>query len=488
MRCKNCGEKLPKGCTFCRCCNTPVKKKQSLAERIGKVPIIIGIAAAAAAAVGILFFVLSDVPAVKFVPDVRAAVTAVSRGREVSFLDKDGNIRGTVTDITMKLDNSAGTSFMKTLTGDLYIAGSSGIVKADEGISDTRLFACADKAGIVYYEKDGKVFRYRDSPEEISRLYGIAVSVTVSPDGSCAAWCDSEGGNKKCYVYRNGNVEELSGAEETVSITDDGSLMIGTAGDQLVVCRDNSRSFTPAAKCGGITAVSSDRTQVIFKDEHNPADTYLFDSTSPEPVFLYSGSVSLYSPSGMHPEPDSFAMFTAEVTDHKAGTHSLAMFTRDGSSYKVRTLLDLDKVSSFILSEDSKRVIYIKDGTLCVKNTVNTFSKESNVADGVFGMYADSSLSDIYYLTKDNVLYHTDGGTPKKISLNVGAASMICGGVCTFVSDGTVYYSDHGGDIRKADGIGKVKFLYDGTAVSEDEEQYMTLDGKTFINTGIKRF
>lgn len=487
MRCENCGEKLPKGCTFCKHCNTPVKKKQTLIEKIGKVPIIISVAVVAVAAVGVLFFALSSVPTVKYEkePDTAKYVTRV---REVTFFDRSGSQTGTAADAERQMTNSLGTMFVTTAAGDLYIVRPDDLIKADEGISVTRLFGCAENADIVYYEKDDKIVRYDGAVTELSPVYGIAQFVTVSPDGSCAAWGASDRGDKKVYVSRNGNIEELSGAEEIVSITDDGSLMIGISNEQLVVCADNSRTFTPVCKCGSVREVSGDRTKVIFTDEHNPPATYLYDHSLGEPVFLYPGSLTVYSPDCCRPVSDNFDLFVADVTNHKAGTHSLMLFSRDGSSYKTKTLLDLDMVSKYRLSANGDKVLYLKEGTLAVKSTVSSFAKENIIADNVFSMYADSSLRDIYFVTPDYELYWSDGGAPVKLTLNVGAEEMIYDGVITFISDGTLYYSEHGGDITRGEGIEKVKFLTGGTAISEDEEQYITFDGKKFINTGIKRY
>ena len=487
MRCENCGVKLPRGCTFCRNCNTPVKKKQSFFEKIGKVPVIIAAAVAAIAAVGVLFFVLSDAPAVKYEPEAESA-KAVIRSREVTFFDSDGNVTGTVKDVTRQITDSLGTMFLKNSAGELFAARKDSFERIDSDVSDSRIFGAAENADVVYYEKDGRLFRYDGSVSDISRIYGIARFGTVSPDGSCAAWGDSERGETKIYVSRNGNTEELSGADEIVSITDDGSLMIGVSGEQLVVCAGGSRTFEPVCKCGGIREVSADRTKAIFTDEHNPANTYLYDFTIGERIFLYPGSLSVYSPEGLRPISGNFDLFAADVTDPKAGTRSLMLFRRDGSSYKTKELLDLDKVNRYSLSANGDRLLYLKNGTLAVRSTVSAFAKENVIADNVFDVFADSSFRNIYFITADNELFWSDGGSPERISLNAGAASMIYEGVCTFIVDGTLYYSENGSAVQKVSGIGRVEHLNGSTAVSTDEEQYITYDGKTFINTGIGRF
>ena len=487
MRCEKCGSKLPKGCTFCKECNTPVKRKPTFFEKIGRAPIIIIAAAAAVAAVGGLFFVLTNAPAVKFEADADTA-KAVIQNRNTAFFDTDGNNIGIAEDVIRTDHTDDGTMFLSTAAGDLYIVRTSELIKADSGISGTRTFGCAENAEVVYYEKDGRLMRYDGEVTDISRMYGIVQYISVSPDGSCAAWGTSESGENKAYVYRNGNVEELSGADDIYSINNDGSLMFGTSGDDLVICEGSTRTFEPVCRCGRITDVSSDRTKVIITDEHNPVSTYLYDIGVGERIFLYSGSVKVYSPDGMHPAESSFDLFAAEVLDPRAGTQSLVLFSRDGASYKSKTLLGLDKVGRYILSANGDKVLYIKDGTLSVKSTVSSFAKENVIAEKVSDVYANSTLSDIYFLSYDNELYWSDGGAPEKISLNVGKAAMICDGVCTFISDGTLYYSEHGSELRRAGGIDRVRFLNGSTAVSEDEEQYITFDGKSFINTEIKRY
>ncbi len=487
MRCKNCGEKLPKGCTFCSHCNTPVQKKQSLTERTGKVPIIIGTAAIAIAAVGVLFFALTNVPAVTYEPDAPTA-KYVTKARETTFFDTSGNVLITIENIDRELTNSLGTAFYKTSAGELYKADSTSCIKCDEGLTDTRMLAAAANADTVYYEKSGRLYRYDGEVTDIARIYGVSHTVTVSPDGTCAAWGTVESGVNKTYVYRGGNVEELSGAEEIVSAADGGMLMYGTADGSLVMCSDGARSFVPVAKCGAVKAVSADCRQVIFTDEHNPASNYLYDPKVGEPVFLYRGSVSICSPEGMHPVTDSFDLFIAEATDPRAGTQSLMLFRRDGASYKTRTLLDLNKVSKYRISSNGDKLLYLKDGTLSLKSLTSSFSRESVIAENVSEILPDSSLSDIFFLSSENELYLSDGGSLRKISLNVGAAVMLYDGICTFADSGRLYWCGHDGTIQKTDGIGTVKFLTQTVIVSDDEEQYITFDGKTFINTGINRF
>lgn len=487
MRCENCGQKLPKGCTFCKHCNTPVRKKQTLIEKIGKVPIIIACAVVAIAAVGVLFFALTNVPAVKY-EAVPASAMYFLRSRDTNFFDTQGKLTGTAGNVTVTQTNDLGTMFMKTTSGELFIACPDSFETADTGISDTRAFMCARSSDTVYYEKDSAMFVYDGSAKNISKLYGIVQFLTVSPDGSCAAWGTSERGVTHTYVYRSGNVEELSGADEISSVTDDGSLMFGFTGEYLVMCSGNSRSFEQVCRCGGITYTSADCTQVMFKDEHNPAATYVYDSTLGEKIFLYDGSVNVYAPDGMRPVTDSLDLFTAQVVNHKAGTQSLVLFNRDGAKYKIKTLLDTENVRKYSLSADGSKVLCLKDGALTVKNILNSFSKENTIAQNVYDVYANSTLSDIYFITDNNELYWSNGGTPEKLCLNVGTAKLINDSVCAFASDGYLYYSEHGSDIVRAEGIDKIKFFSGGIATSEDEEQYITFDGKKFINTAIKRY
>ena len=349
MRCPKCGSKLPKGSTFCKNCNTAVQKKPSVIERIGKIPLLIGAAVIIIAAIAVFFFILSDVPVVKF---DKAADTAkyVSRRLDLTFFDTDGSSSGTAKNVTRTFTNKLGTLFAFSGSGRLYIARADGFEQIDESLSDSRVICCAEYADVIYYEKNKELYRWNGASAKISKIYGTAQFCAVSPDGSCAAWGASERGENTAYVYRGGNVEELSGADEIMSVTDDGSLMYGTAGDELVICSGNSRTFTPICKCGAIKYVSADGTQVIFTDEHNPAGTYLYDNTTNEKIFLYSGSVTIYCPDGMRQSPEGFDMFLAEAVNHTEGTVKLMQFRRNGSSYTARAVLDLGKISRYTAS------------------------------------------------------------------------------------------------------------------------------------------
>ncbi len=482
MKCPNCGATLPKGSSFCKNCNSELPKKSSFFGRIGKIPVIIGAAAVGAAAVCVLFMLLTDVPSVKY-EKLPEQIRCISSAFDFSFFDRSGNKTDTLTNIHRGQTNGLGMMLAAGTDSSLYLERDGKAEKLDTGVAGSHIFGLAECSAVAYYEKDKKIYRYSGSSEMIGAIEGFDKFIVISPHGDAAVWGESVRNELKISAYRGGKTELLSGADSVFSVGDDG-FIYGQKGQTLVVCGGDSAEFTEVCGCGTIKSVSADCGQVLFNDD-GPPKTYMYDRALGVRILVYDGTAKPYSPDGMRQEPDNFELFIGEATDHKNGSFSLMLFERDGTKYKARKLLDLDNVSSYSVSADGRRLLYIKDSKLTLGSTVSSFGKDNVIAENVFDLYADPMFENIYFRTVDNTLYYSDGGSPKKISLNAGAACMACDGVCTFVSDDILYFSENGGSLRKAEGVGKVKYLTSDFAVSDDGKKYITYDGKNYIDSGI---
>ena len=450
-----------------------------------KVIIFAALGLAAAAAVLVFFFLVTDVPAVRY-EKVPATVKSVMKAHECTFFDDAGNKTETLKNLLRSGTNSLGSMLALGADGNLYLAKSSGVTKLDTGVSGAQIFGLAGSSDTAFYEKDRKIYRSSGSPEQIGELTGSDLFLVVSPDGSSAVWGESVRNEQKIYAYRNGSTEELTGADSVFAVGCDGTVY-GQKKSQLVLCEAGSAVFVEVCGCDSVKAVSPDCTQILFTDG-TPPYTFVFDSAAKSRIPVFSGTVKPFIPAGMKQEQDGFGLFIGEAVDNAGGSAALMQFERNGSGYRQRKLLDLDKASFYTISADGRKLLYVKGSKLIMKGTAGSFAKETVIAENVFDFFTEPSLGSIYFRDTANGLYWTDGGAPVKISLNVGAACMTTDGVCTFASNGILYWSENGSAPTECSGIGTVRMLSRDTAVSEDNIQFITNDGKNYINTDIALF
>lgn len=445
--------------------------------------VITAVAVCAVAAAIVLFLFLRDVPTVSYEKEPVGA-RYVARSSDYTFFDPYGNKLETVTNIRRRTTNDLGTMLALSTNGTLYLADENGARTIDTGVSGTHIFALADDADIAFYEKEKKIYRYAGAPEHIGTLEGIEQSVTVSPDGSSAVWCESVRQELKLYAYRGDKAELLTGADSVVSVS--GGTILGRKADSLVLCESGGTSFRTVCGCSSVKGISRGGEQLLVTDG-TPSATYLYDFRTGGHIQVYNGTVTPYTPEGMRQKSGDFELFIGEAIDHTAGTYRLMRFELTGGAYKAATLLDLAGVSTYRVSADGKKLLFVKNGKLMIKSLIGALAKDNEISDKAAAFCADAMLENIYFTDFGNSLFYSDGGSPKKITLNVGIARMMSDGVCTFISDGILYYSEHGGSPQKASGIVKASMLSDTAAVDENDVQYITLDGKNFTDTGIKR-
>ena len=447
-----------------------------------KIVIFAALGLAAAATVLVFFFLVTDVSAVGY-EKLPGTVKTVTKAYECTFFDSAGNRTETLSNIHRSETNSLGSMLALGTDGSLYLARESGVTKLDTGVSGSHIFALAESSDTAFYEKNKKIYRNSGSPEQIGELTGFDKFITVSPDGSAAVWGESVRNEMKIYACRGGVTEELSGADSVFAVSGSG-LVYGQGGGMLMTCAAGSDKFEAVCGCGTVKAFSADRTQILFTDGTPPA-TFVFDSVSSSRIPVFNGTVKPFTPAGMKQEHDGFDLFIGEAVDHTGASVNLMQFERNGSEYRTRKFLDLDKVSSYTVSADGRKLLYIRDSKLAMKGTAGSFAKETVIADKVFDFFATPELGSIYFRDTEYRLWWTDGGAPVKISLDAGAVCMAADGVCTFASGGSLYWSENGTAPALCSGISTVRMLSADYAVSDDSIKYITCDGKNYINTHI---
>lgn len=505
MKCGKCGAKIPLTSSYCPSCGEDANRNiisgsiAAVFERVGKIPFIIAAIVTAASIAAIVLLTILNAPTAKFELDVKTAVYT-NNLRDYTFFDGNGNKTGTVEDVNFYSSNRLGTMFLRTNAREIYAVYPTGeTVLLDTGIENSRFFGNALCTDVVYYQKQKKLYRRNcglAKPEVIGEAYGTEQYVRVSRDGSCAVWEDLAKMDGDIYAvghifaYRGGVMIELKGAERACSISDDGNIVFGTKETLLVKCSGDSTVFAAAAICDNVEKVSADGTRVLFFDKDY--NSHIYDGTTDKDIKIYSKSLSVYEPKGAHYASDDLSCFIGDIDGFLGSSGHLYLFKGNGSGYSVTQLLGMGNVSDYDVSLDGRKAISLTNdiqleiyGVLAVKDIGSAFGKASRISDNVSNFYCDPDLNDIYFIDKHHALYYYGGSEPELICRDTDYAKMYSDGVLSFIHGGEMYYSAHGGEMTKAEGIGTVDSHISGIT-DADGNYYITYNGKEYIKTDVQ--
>ncbi len=370
----------------------------------------------------------------------------------------------------------------------LWLVNNNGAVKIADSADS---FEISSSAQVVYYMADDALYVYNGKSAKIKEFDGNMYSLKVSPDGSACAWLERDDDYEyHGYVYNGGKPVELGKIDSIVSVSNGGNLIYCTKSGKIGYISAMSGDFEKIKTYSSIDAVSADCSSVLFYDG---SSTYMYNLSCSEAVKVSkSGFVSLVVPTRGYYAANNFNSFIGECDN------AVYRYTLKSGEYE--TIKLTSDYSSYILSDDGKNLLYLRDGKLYKVSTVNENSDKITVAKNVISYGCDGQLDNIYYLNDDGELCYSngreDGSKVVFDSDDVYNFSVNSSGVCVFIydydtteSEGTIAYSAKGGDKQKCSGLSSVsvvsssKYTY---ALDTDGVLYISDDGKSFKNTKIE--
>ena len=334
----------------------------------------------------------------------------------------------------------------------------------------------------IYLFADGKSKKAASGKEVISDF-------VISPNGDTVVYVETDGsGRYSTYAVKGGKVIDLDARIYPLSVSNGGSVIYGMDKNSKLCYIKNlkadSSESVGAFNGMGYCFTNADNKQIVYDSGNG---TYYFDTSLDEPIKIAGNGVIPIYPSGGVELIDDFKSFVAFSNGR------IYEYTRKGKDYDSEKLAAVRELTELTvkLSSDGKTLLYLNsDGELC-RVDVSKPDDKKVLAEDVVGFFADDSLKHIYFGNQDEDVRYYDGKSKngKKIfseeSTAVGGG-ITPNGVLVFADeDGDLYYSDRGGDKKKA-GIDDVTYIFDtrgAVYVDADGDKYVSMDGKKFTKS-----
>ena len=417
---------------------------------------------------------------------------------------------------------SHGGSFNKIASGDIYNLTPSANSKA------------------VYYMKDNDLFVNNGSEKKITTIVGVMSDLTVSPNGSAAAWTvtnyseyeeeqsvtfgfdtpenavgymfdandydyseygwsdsyysDAYGTEEKkdpeykkyTYAYKGGEPEKLETVADIYSVSDNcGVIYAKTKNDKLAVCVNLAKEFEPVRGCTDFVASSADCSQILFYDSSS-FKTYMYNTKLKDAVPVGSGEIYFFPGTHGYYCSDTFDSFLGFAYDN-SGISTLYRFVRKGEEYNRIKIVGSSDIKESDVSEDGKTVIYLRDGKIYKKNTEKEDSEPVIVAADATSFVCGGNIKNIYFITTDRTLSWSSGDEKSVVPItrdDVTGYTMVGNDVCTFIYNDALYYSKNGGERQKITEVKEVQSLTtDGIAKDSEGRYWSTADGIKYSST-----
>ncbi|MCH5208248.1 MAG: zinc-ribbon domain-containing protein [Oscillospiraceae bacterium] len=418
------------------------------------------------------------------------AFTANNDGDLALFIDG----KAVTADADYNFDSSGSYAYNANAivyNGVLYRIDSNKLSEVNDDVKSVKLSSSAN--AFVYISDDG-LYIYKDGKETL--IYddfegSISSSkVVVSPNGNTVVFTDRDDGDYVTYIYRGSNAEKIGKNIYPLSVSDDASALYaykyldGSADSTLYLYKNSKvdNSVKVKSDVTGIKAYSKDNKKVLFTSS---SGTFYYAPNLGDAVKVDSGSVTPIYPSYTINRLDDFKDFIA-----LDGT-SVKRFMLKGGSYEKYTIAS--SVSSYRLSMDGKKLVYLKGDKLYSIATMNENAEATKLGEDIVSFYASSDLSKIYAKNDDRELVFSNGKSEKttKITDDVETFSVSLDGVCCYIIDEVLYSTSGAAKGTKVDKMSDVTGLtISGGSVFyvyNDGTLYLSTNGRSFEKTNVER-
>lgn len=378
--------------------------------------------------------------------------------------------------------------------GVLYKVDGSKLTEVNDDVSSYKL--SANRNAFVYVS-DGGLYIYKDGKE--SRVFddfnsGITTAaIAVSPNGNTVAFIDRDDDEVVTYLYKGSKAEKLGKNIYPLSVSDDGAVLYGykydtsdgyvQRGNTLYLYK-NGKADDPVkikSDCNGLQSVSKDGKKILFATS---SGTYYFAPNLSDAIKVDSGNITPIFPSYTVAQLDDFRSFIA------LDGSSIKRFTLKGDSYDKYTIAS--SVSTYRLSEDGKKLVYIKNTNLYSISTTNENAEAVKLAEDISSFSSSADLSKIYAKNLEGELVFSNGSSTKtsKITDDVELFRVNTSGVCCYVVDDMMYTTSGGSKGSKVDKMSDVRSvtLSGGTVfyAFNDDVLYISTNGRSFEKTSVE--
>ena len=515
MFCPSCGKQIPDGAKICDYCgnlipdyspeqapNVQVVSAPAAAKKFSFVALlknkffIGGVALAIVAAVVIVLINVVGPASGGSSANINDLFTVYTEDNDTAVI-YNGNVLKTRIDgivNTTHANNDYSTVYLENRSGEVYKLSGGNLTKV---LEEVNIKGISDFGDTLYYIEDDTICSYNGKKTEIADIEenNYISSFVISPNGDSCAWVEiDEENDRKGYAYNGSKVTELDKLSEIFSITDGGDLIYCTnsTGKLCYIQNLDSDNMESVRSCSEVIMLSADNRQILFYDN---GKTYVYFPSLEEEIKVSTGSVSPIVPYNSYFSSNNFDNFIG------VSNSSTYRFTRNGDEYESNKI---SNTSYGVISSDGKNILYVDGTKIYKKSTVSEDADKITVAKYYqYGFDADPNFNYIYSLDRDNALVYSNGkdGEMKVVFDSEEVYDLTVGenGVCTFIYDysggeGTLAYSEKGGEKQKCSGLSSAERVYSSDsgkyiyAVTADNELYISTDGKSFTNTKITRY
>lgn len=516
MFCPSCGKQIPDGAKICDYCgnliptdlsgqaastqvvSAPVAAKKFSFVALLKNKFFIGGVALAIVAALVIILINFVIPMSGGSSANRNDLYTVYTEDNDTAVIYNGNVLKTRIDGSINYtyaNNDYSTVYLENKSGEVYKLSDGNLTKV---LEEVNINGISDFGDTLYYIEDDTICSYNGKTTKIADIdeNNYIFSFVISPNGDSCAWIEfnAEKDELEGYAYNGSKVTELGKLRTIHSITDGGDLIYCTnsTGKLCYIQNLDSDNMESVRSCSDVITLSADNRQILFYDS---GKTYVFFPSLEEEIKVSTGSVSPIVPYNSYFSSNNFDDFIG------VSNSSTYRFTRNGDEYESNKI---SNTSYGVISSDGKNILYVDGTKIYKKSTVSEDADKITVAKYYqYGFDIDPNFNYIYSLDRDNALVYSNGkdGEMKVVfdSEEVYNLTVNENGVCTFIYDysggeGTLAYSEKGGEKQKCSGLSSAKKVYSSDsgkyiyAVTADNELYISTDGKSFTNTKITRY
>lgn len=351
-------------------------------------------------------------------------------------------------------------SFIAGDSGDeLYFATKSEVKKIAADVND---YEMAASGNAVAYISDDSLYLYNIKTAKNEKISNEADYFVISPDGKCIAYTDED---EKCHIYSSGKSSDVDGKEiYPVAISDNAKYFYYVKNDNLYVYTGNEDIKISNDIGGDYVIANNDCTEIIF---YSGSNIYISEKGGDKQK-LVSGSS--YGFSVLLPE-SSRTVAVGACVYYPFDTFDKKVIQADSLRYiENKKEWSAEKITSSyydaILSEDGKKLAYIKNDKIYLVNNLQKSLDGEEIADEAVSIYGNGSLSDIYFISEDDEFkYINNKDKSTKIGDDVVSALVSPSGDVFFTVEDTystsiLYSCSDKSTKKKVDGGGSVRNLF----------------------------
>lgn len=367
--------------------------------------------------------------------------------------------------------------------------------KLSEVNDDVEDYIVSSSTNSVVYFSDGALCIYKDGKE--SRVFDgfegsqSSVKVAVSPNGNTVVFTDKDGDDIVAYIYKGSKAEKLGKNICPVAVSDDASALYaykfdsdGRLAYNLYFYKNASADNSVKLKSdvSSIKAYSADAKKILFTTS---SGTYYFAPNLEDAIKVDSSAVVPIFPDYTLRVLDDFKDFLA------VEGYTVKRYTLKGGSFEKYTIAS--SISSYKLSADGSKLLYLKNGNLYSISTINEKAEAVKLGEDIRNnYYSNADLTKIYAVNDEGELVFSNGNStkPTKIADDVKFVRVSSDGVCCYVVDDVLYTTSGGSKGSKVDKMNDVssiaisggKYFF----VSNDGVLYLSSNGRSFDKTSVE--